>query len=222
MPSLSRAYPADASLDGLEAIRRFCSAKARLFKSMPLRNTPPDGSSRMGGHISAAVRLDESVTATMGVVNFEVFFHDQSESLFRRLCLITGNRAEAEEIMQDAFLKLWERWERVGSMSDPTAYLYRTALNLFRSRYRRAALALRRSVGLVPSVDEFERSDTKSAVMQALKSLAPRQRAALVLTELLGFSSEDAGELLGVQPGTVRTLASQGRIALRRTMEEQE
>ncbi len=153
---------------------------------------------------------------------FEIFFHDQSGSLFRRLCLITGNRAEAEEIMQDAFLKLWERWERVGSMSDPTAYLYRTALNLFRSRYRRAALALRRSVGFASNIDEFERSDTKSAVMQALASLAPRQRAALVLTDLLGFSSEDAGELLGVQPGTVRTLASQGRIALRRIVEEQE
>jgi DNA-directed RNA polymerase specialized sigma24 family protein len=76
--------------------------------------------------------------------------------------------------------------------------------------------------GLRPSVDEFERSDTKSAVMQALESLAPRQRAALVLTDLLGFSSEDSGELLSVQPGTVRTLASQGRAAVRRTMEEQE
>ena len=177
----------------------------------------------MGELNIAAVRLDEPASAANGVeVNFEVFFRDQSGSLFRRLCLITGNRAEAEEIMQDAFLSLWERWERVGSMSDPTAYLYRTALNLFRSRYRRAALALRRSVGLAPSVDEFERSDTKSAVMQALESLAPRQRAALVLTDLLGFSSEDAGELLGVQPGTLRTLASQGRAALRRTMEEQE
>lgn len=177
----------------------------------------------MGKPISTAVGTDEPVSAGIGVeLNFEVFFHDQSGSLFRRLCLITGDRAEAEEIMQDAFLKLWERWEQVSSMDDPTAYLYRTALNLFRSRYRRAALALRRSVGLAPSVDEFERSDTQSAVTQALESLAPRQRAALVLTELLGFSSEDAGELLGVQPGTVRTLASQGRTALRRTMEEQQ
>ena len=177
----------------------------------------------MGEPITAAVRTDGSISGAIGIeVTFEVFFHDQGGSLFRRLCLITGNQAEAEEIMQDAFLKLWERWERVGSMSDPTAYLYRTALNLFRSRYRRTALALRRSVGLASNIDEFERSDTKSAVMQALASLAPRQRAALVLTDLLGYSSEDAGELLGVQPGTVRTLASQGRIALRRVVEEQE
>jgi len=175
----------------------------------------------MGEPMGAPPRLDEPVSAAIGVeVNFEAFFHDQSESLFRRLCLITGNRAEAEEIMQDAFLKLWERWERVSSMNDPTSYLYRTAMNLFRSRYRRAALALRRSVGLAASVDEFERSDTKGAVMQALESLAPRQRAALVLTDLLGFSSEDSGKLLGVRPGTVRTLASQGRAALRRTMED--
>jgi RNA polymerase sigma-70 factor (ECF subfamily) len=176
----------------------------------------------MGEPISASIGLDEPGPATIAVdVNFETFFHDESETLYRRLCLITGNRAESEEIMQDAFLKLWERWDRVGSMSDPTAYLYRTAMNLFRSRYRRAGLALRRTIGLAPNVDEFERSDTKSDVMRALGSLAPRQRAALVLTDLLGFSSEDAGEILGVQPGTVRTLASQGRAVLRETLEEQ-
>ena len=175
----------------------------------------------MGEPMNASVDLDGPGPATIGVdTTFEAFFHDESASLYRRLCLITGNRAEAEEIMQDAFLKLWERWDRVGSMDDPTAYLYRTAMNLFRSRYRRAALALRRTIGLAPNVDEFERADTKSDVMRALDSLAPRQRAALVLTDLLGFRSEDAVEILGVQPGTVRTLASQGRTVLRETLEE--
>ena len=65
----------------------------------------------MGEPISASIGLDEPGPATIAVdVNFETFFHDESETLYRRLCLITGNRAESEEIMQDAFLKLWERW----------------------------------------------------------------------------------------------------------------
>jgi DNA-directed RNA polymerase specialized sigma24 family protein len=49
--------------------------------------------------------------------------------------------------------------------------------------------------------------------------LTPRQRAALVLTELLGFDSAEAGRMLGVRAGTVRALASQGRAAMRRHME---
>ena len=49
--------------------------------------------------------------------------------------------------------------------------------------------------------------------------LAPRQRAALVLTELIGFSSEEAGRMLGVRPGTVRALASQGRTAMKQHLE---
>jgi len=50
--------------------------------------------------------------------SFETFYDAESQTLFRRLWLVTGNRAEAEELMQDAFLKVWERWEQVGVMDD--------------------------------------------------------------------------------------------------------
>jgi DNA-directed RNA polymerase specialized sigma24 family protein len=43
-------------------------------------------------------------------LSFEAFFEAEARTLFRRLCAVTGNSAEAEEIMQDAFLALWERW----------------------------------------------------------------------------------------------------------------
>ena len=86
---------------------------------------------------------------------FEAFYEAEARTLFRRLWLVTGNRAEAEELMQDAFLKVWERWEQVGAMEDPVGYLYRTAMNLFRKRYQRAVLAIRRTVGLAPSRDDL-------------------------------------------------------------------
>src|SRR5687768_18221933 len=60
--------------------------------------------------------------------DFETFYGAESQLLFRRLWLVTGNRAEAEELMQDAFLRVWERWDRVGAMDDPVGYLYRTAM----------------------------------------------------------------------------------------------
>ncbi len=150
---------------------------------------------------------------------FESFFEDESRTLFRRLWLVTGNRAEAEEIMQDAFLKLWERWDRVQTVDDPTAYLYRTGMNVFRRRYQRGLMALRRTVGVGPGVDEFARADERHLVQKALAKISPRQRAALVLTEMLGFSAKEAAYALGVRPSTVRALAFQGRTAFKKTME---
>src|SRR3990170_1698169 len=96
--------------------------------------------------------------------SFEAFYEAEARILFRRLWLVTGNRAEAEELMQDAFLKVWERWDRVGGMDDPLAYLYRTAMNLFRKRYRRAMLAVRRTVGLAPSNDDFSDAEDRQGV----------------------------------------------------------
>jgi DNA-directed RNA polymerase specialized sigma24 family protein len=109
---------------------------------------------------------------------FEDFFRGQTQSLFAHLCLITGNRAEAEELAQDAFLKVWERWDRVADMEEPTGYLYRTAMNLFRKRYRRAVLALRKTVSEELRRDEFATVEDRSIVARALVGLAPRQRAA--------------------------------------------
>jgi RNA polymerase sigma-70 factor (ECF subfamily) len=151
--------------------------------------------------------------------NFETFYDAEARTLFRRLWLVTGNRTEAEEIMQDAFLKVWERWDRVGAMDDPVGYLYRTAMNMFRKRYRRAALAIRRSIGLAPSGDDFADADDRETVRRVLATLPSRQRAALVLTEMLGFSAEDAGHALGVQASTIRSLSHQGRDSFRRAME---
>jgi DNA-directed RNA polymerase specialized sigma24 family protein len=51
---------------------------------------------------------------------FETFYQVEARTLFRRLWLVTGNHAEAEELMQDAFLRVWERWDRVGGMDDPS------------------------------------------------------------------------------------------------------
>jgi RNA polymerase sigma-70 factor, ECF subfamily len=150
--------------------------------------------------------------------SFETFYEAESRVLFRRMWLVTGNRAEAEELMQDAFVRVWERWDRVDAMDDPVGYLYRTAMNLFRKRHRRALLAIRRSVGLAPSQDEFAHADDRETVRHVLATLPARQRAALVLTEMLGFTPKEAGEALGVRASTVRSLSHQGRESFRRAM----
>jgi RNA polymerase sigma-70 factor, ECF subfamily len=147
--------------------------------------------------------------------SFEVLFLDVHDRLYRALYFITGSSADAEELMQDAFLKLWERWDRIDTIDDPTGYLFRTALNGFRMRMRRARTAARRLVPAASARDPFDDVNVRQDVRRMLRGLPARQRAAIVLTDIFGYSSEQASRIMRVKPATVRALASQGRAALR-------
>jgi RNA polymerase sigma factor (sigma-70 family) len=169
----------------------------------------------------------EQPTAVEGVIRqeplpetFEDFFLAERDGLYRALWLVTRNRHEAEEIAQEAFLKVWERWGTVGGLADPSGYLYRTAMNVWRSRGRRAALALRKVAHTVPHDDDMRAVEERDLVVRALARLTPRQRAAIVLVDLLGLTSEAAGHALGVRPSTVRVLAARARAAVKEGMEE--
>lgn len=147
---------------------------------------------------------------------FEDFFEFEHERLLRALYLVTGNRPEAEDLMQEAFVRVLERWDSVRWMDNPTGYLYRTAMNTFRTRYRRGLTALRRLVSLAPRErDLFQDVEVQDDVRRALSALTPRQRAAVVLTELLGYTSEEASEVMAIKASTVRALATQARARLR-------
>jgi len=154
-----------------------------------------------------------------GELAFEEFFELEQERLLRVLWMVTGSLQEAEDIVQDAFLRVWERWHDIGSMESPTGYLHNAAMNIFRNRYRRAKLALRKSVGTDPPIDAFGLAEDRISVSNALASLTRKQRAALVLTDLLGYPAEDAGRMLGVRGSTVRSLSSTARAALRESKE---
>lgn len=151
--------------------------------------------------------------------SFEEFFEEQKDRLLRALSMITGSRTEAEDLAQEAFTKVFERWDAVAAMEDPAGYLHRTAINLFRSQYRRARVALTRTVGLGPEQDVFKPVEDRDIAVRALDNLTARQRAALVLTEALGYSGEEAGDLLGIKASTVWALTHQARAALTGTVE---
>lgn len=151
---------------------------------------------------------------------FEVFFEAERVRLSRALYLLTGNVQEAEEVLQEAFIAIWERWDRVGSMEDPVGYLYRTALNRHRSRLRRAGRAARRAIGQVHGRDGFADVENRVELARALAALSRRRREAIVLTELLGYGSAEAGRVMGVADATVRRLAQDARADLRATLED--
>lgn len=147
--------------------------------------------------------------------SFDGFFEAEHERLFKALYFVTGSRQDAEELMQDAFLKLWERWDRIETIDDPTGYLFRVALNGFRMRHRRAAMAIRKPSPSAEHRDAFLDAEMRADVRQLLLGLTPRQRAALMLVDLLEYPSEQAASILGVRASTVRSLATQARQAVR-------
>lgn len=147
--------------------------------------------------------------------SFDDFFEEEHERLFKALYFVTGNRHDAEELMQEAFLKMWERWGEIHRISNPTGYLFRVALNSFRMRRRRAAMAVRKAMPVWERRDDFLDAEMRADVRQLLLGVTPRQRAALLLVDLLGYPAEQAASILRVRPSTVRALAAKGRQALR-------
>jgi RNA polymerase sigma-70 factor, ECF subfamily len=163
------------------------------------------------------VRTDAEVRSAQRTGTFEEFFEGQHARLYGTLCLVTADPREAEDVMQEAFLRVWERWERVRAHPDPAGYLYRTAFNLHRSGLRRAMRAARRRFADRDPPDPLVGVEERQSLIAALRGLPRRQRTALVLLDLMDRTSEEASKLLGVKPVTARVLASQARATLRET-----
>jgi DNA-directed RNA polymerase specialized sigma24 family protein len=78
---------------------------------------------------------------------------------------------------------------------------------------------VRKAVGGAPPIDAFGEVDDRVTVSNALATLTPKQRAAIVLTDLLGYPAEEAAQMLGVRGSTVRSLSSTARAAMRNAEE---
>lgn len=155
-----------------------------------------------------------------GSLSFEEFFEHHRSRLFGALCLVTGSRQEAEEIAQEAFLKVWERWDRVSTLDDPVGFLFRTAMNLFKNRVRRASVAARKVFATTPDPDALAAVEDRDELVRSMRALTSHQRAALVLTGYVGLTSEEAAKVLGTRASTVRALATKGRATARLMVRE--
>lgn len=173
------------------------------------------GRRHLSGDMQAKGDVVRLPVAQEGPLDFATFFADEHQGLFKVLYFVTGNRADAAELMQDSFLKLWERWDRIDRIADPRAYLFRVALNGSRMRTRAALRAARRLVPMASSRDPFDEVNLREDIRQMLLELTVRQRTALVLLDMYGYGSKEAARIMGIRPSTARALATQGRAALR-------
>lgn len=138
---------------------------------------------------------------------------------FRLAYLLTGNRDLAEDLVQEAFLKLIGRFADLRSPDAFDAYLRRTIVTLSYGTFRRRRTErsyLERERGLAQSrndvIPDVERQDELWTQMQ---KIAPRQRAALVLRFYEDLSEQQAADFLGCSLRTVKSLVSRGIQAMR-------
>jgi RNA polymerase sigma-70 factor (sigma-E family) len=148
-------------------------------------------------------------------VTLAAFAHANSVGLTRFAYLLCGDRATAEDLVQDSFLALYRRFGDVLPIAAPVAYARRAIVNANTSRARKrgfSALVLVEPPDVVvPEVD----SGAQDAMWRALAALPERQRAVLVLRYYLDLSDDDIAAALDCRPGTVRSLAARAFAALR-------
>lgn len=131
---------------------------------------------------------------------------------------LSGSRAAAEDIAQDAFLRAHREWARVESMESPVAWVKRVAINLATSRWRRLRAEAAALARLSPPVSFVPPDDHLSIFWDEVRRLPPRQAQAVTLHYLEDMSVDDIAALLDVANGTVKALLAQGRERLRRQL----
>jgi RNA polymerase sigma-70 factor (sigma-E family) len=137
---------------------------------------------------------------------------------FRRLIVhlyaVTGDLNEAQEVVQEAFVRALSAPERFADLDNPESWLRRVAVNLAHTRYRRQRTLNRllRRVGPPPVVPDF--SPEHVALMVALRRLPAGQRHAIALHYLVDLPIEEVARTLDVSVGTVKSRLSRGRTAL--------
>jgi RNA polymerase sigma factor (sigma-70 family) len=183
---------------------------------------PRNRMQRRGGlrcwHDEETVNAQEARPSTnerRETADFATFFEAEYPVLIRMTYLLTGDQAEAEDLAEEAMTSALERWSRVSTMESPGGYVYRTVLNLNHNRLRGLRTRLRR-LPLVPrSADPSDVIDAQTSVRSALASLPVGQRQAVVLVEWLGYTSEEAAGILGIEAASVRSRIHRAKQSLR-------
>jgi DNA-directed RNA polymerase specialized sigma24 family protein len=135
--------------------------------------------------------------------------------LVGQLFAICGNLGEAEDVVQEAFVRAVEKPRRFARVDNPEAWLRTVALNVLRSRYRRATRFRGLLAGAPPSSGHVPGlSADHVALVAGLRQLPYEQREALMLHHIVDLPIREIAVLLEVPEGTVKARLSRGRSRL--------
>ncbi|MEN3271838.1 MAG: hypothetical protein V7636_599 [Actinomycetota bacterium] len=165
----------------------------------------------------ASVPLDDA-SGRDAASALEVLFRTEQRNLLRLATLLLGDRGAAEEVVQDAFVKLHLSWRRLRDPDRAAAWLRSAVLNGARSQLRRRGVRRRHrevDVGAAASAESGALAeDGRARVLAALRQLPARQREAVVLRYYADLSEAEIAVAMGVSAGSVKTHAHRGLAAL--------
>jgi RNA polymerase sigma-70 factor (ECF subfamily) len=155
---------------------------------------------------------------------FETIFREHSPFIYRTAYSVTGNHADAEDVLQTIFVKLLQKEMDARFWNEPRAYLYRAtvnlALNLLRSRKRRKTTDEIDGIEVIApaAVDELE--SIQQDLMHAIVQLKPQMIEMLVLRYIHDYSDAEIAKILGKSRGTVAVTLYRARARLKQLMRE--
>lgn len=147
---------------------------------------------------------------------YEEFVSAYSTTLFRTAYLLTGNHADAEDLLQSALVTVYAKWRHVSRATAPDAYARRTLINTFVSSRRPARFRRERLVQNPPDATTLDPDpDDRLALWPLVRALPRRQRAVVVLRYYEGLSEREIADVLKIATGTVKSTCSAALRSLR-------
>jgi RNA polymerase sigma-70 factor (ECF subfamily) len=146
--------------------------------------------------------------------SFDAFYTQTRTRLLHQMYAMTGNSADAQEVLQEAYARAWQRWSTVQGYDNPEAWVRTVAWRIAASRWRKAknaVVALARHGAPEPVAAPTIHN---VALVAALKQIPEAQRRAVVLHHLCGLSVEEVAAETDAPTGTVKARLSRGRAAL--------
>jgi RNA polymerase sigma-70 factor, ECF subfamily len=152
---------------------------------------------------------------------FDEFYATHYDDLARTLTIALGDRSVAEEAAQEALTRALRRWRQVRALDRPAAWLYVVAMNHVRDGRRRERREPRGAGGLETAASDPSGGVTTAlTVRDAITTLPPRQREAVVLRYLADLALADVADAMGCALGTVKATLHQALGSLRVELEE--
>jgi RNA polymerase sigma-70 factor (sigma-E family) len=171
--------------------------------------------------IGTRMQPTEAVTATEAGRLSGLYVRHAPDAV-RLAYVLTGDAALAEDLVQEAFVRLAGRFAHLRDPDAFPAYLRRTVVNLANSHFRRLRVErtyLEREGGMARPEPAADDPATRDALWGSLQTLPARQRAAIVLRYYEDLPEDRTAEILGCRPATVRSLVFRGMESLRKEIE---